>query len=109
MARNSVKITKQDANKVSIQETNNTVQLTEETVKVVHVGTLIEAGADAHYVHRQDMLSNTWEVEHNLDKYPSVTIVDSGDNILYAEVEYIDTNNLEIRFVASTSGKAYLN
>ena len=61
------------------------------------------------YVHIQDELSNTWPVEHNLNKYPSVTIVDSGDTILYTEVEYIDKDNLIIRFVASTSGKAFLN
>lgn len=61
------------------------------------------------YVHTQSENSTTWEVEHNLDKYPSVTVVDTGDNILYTEVEYIDKNNLEIRFVASTSGKAFIN
>ena len=61
------------------------------------------------YVHTQDTNSAVWSIEHNLDKYPSVTIVDSGDNILYTEVEYIDKNNLEIRFVASTSGKAFIN
>jgi len=109
MARNNVKINKQDANKVSIQETNNTVQLTEETVKVVHVGTVIETGADAKFTFAQEQNSNQWEVEHNLGKFPSVTIVDSGENIVYAEVQYTDENNLTISFNGATSGKAYLN
>lgn len=109
MARNSVKITKQDANKVSIQETNNTVQLTEETVKVVHVGTLVEAGADAKFTFAQEQNSDQWEVQHNLGKFPSVTIVDSGENIVFAEVQYTDENNLTISFNGATSGKAYLN
>ena len=57
----------------------------------------------------QQVVSKTWSIEHNMNKYPSVSIVDAGGNVLYTEVEYIDKNNLEVRFVASTSGKAYLN
>ena len=64
---------------------------------------------DAHFVFSQEVVSKVWEIEHNMNKYPSVTIVDAGGNILYTEVEYIDKNNLEVRFVASTRGKAYLN
>lgn len=75
----------------------------------VSVSGVIGGGNDAHFVHRQDMTSSVWEIEHNLNKYPSVTVVDSGDNVLHTEVVYIDKNNLEVRFVASTSGKAYLN
>ena len=109
MARNLVQITKQDGNNVTIQETNNIISLTEESVKVVHVGTLINTGVDASFIFSQNSNADVWEVEHNLDKYPSVTIVDSGDNIVYAEVQYVDSNNLTIRFNGATSGKAYLN
>jgi len=35
--------------------------------------------------------------------------VDSGENVVFAEIEYIDLNNLIIRFNGGTSGKAYLN
>ena len=88
-----------------ISTTTSSVAIQQPSINV----SIAKASADAHYTHRQDMLSKVWAVEHNMNKYPSVTIVDSGDNVLYAEVEYIDKNNLEIRFVASTSGKAYLN
>jgi hypothetical protein len=64
---------------------------------------------DSHFVFSQQTVSTTWNIEHNLNKYPSVTIVDSGDNILLTEVEYTDNNNLVVRFEASTSGKAYMN
>ena len=73
----------------------------------VSVGGII--GGDANYVHNQEVVSRVWEIEHNLNKYPSVTIVDSGDNVLYTEIEYINKNTLEVRFEASTSGKAYMN
>lgn len=61
------------------------------------------------FVFTQESVSKVWSIEHNLNKYPAVTVVDSGDNVLYTEVEYIDKRNLEVRFEASTSGKAYLN
>lgn len=69
----------------------------------------IASTPDAHFVFTQEVISKVWEIEHNMNKYPAVTIVDAGGNVLYTEVEYIDKNNLEVRFVASTSGKAYLN
>lgn len=64
---------------------------------------------DSFFQHNQESVSSTWTVEHNLNKYPAVTVVDSGDNVLYTEIEYIDKNTLEVRFEASTSGKAYMN
>jgi hypothetical protein len=67
------------------------------------------AKTDSHFVFSQETVSATWNIEHNLNKYPSVTVVDSGDNILLTEVEYTDNNNLVVRFEASTSGKAYMN
>ena len=91
-----------------ITTTTTSVAVSQPSVNV-SVSGVIGGGSDAHYVHRQDMTSNTWEIQHNLNKYPSVTVVDSGDNVLHTEVVYIDKNNLEVRFVASTSGKAYLN
>jgi hypothetical protein len=64
---------------------------------------------DAHFKFAQEQNSDEWVIEHNLGKHPSVTVVDSGDNIVYAEVEYVDLNNLIIRFNGANSGKAYLN
>ena len=61
------------------------------------------------FIHNQIYSQNEWEVGHNLNKFPSVTIVDSGNNIVIGNVEYIDKNNLIIRFSSEFSGKAYLN
>jgi hypothetical protein len=91
-----------------ITTTTSSVAVKQPSINV-SVGGVIGGGNDAHFVFSQEVVSTTWEIEHNLNKYPAVTIVDAGDNVLYAEVEYIDKNNLEVRFEASTSGKAYLN
>ena len=64
---------------------------------------------DKSFVFNQNISSSVWNVVHNLDKYPSVTVVDSGMNIVIGEVTYIDENTLQITFTAPFSGKAYLN
>lgn len=68
-----------------------------------------EGGGDKTYVFTQATASDTWEIKHNLYKYPSVSIVDSGDNIVYGDVQYIDINTCICRFSVPFSGKAYLN
>ena len=53
--------------------------------------------------------SATWNIEHNLNKFPSVSVVNNNDIIMYGDTEYIDNNNLTITFSGGFSGKAYLN
>jgi hypothetical protein len=65
-------------------------------------------GSDT-YIHIQSAPSSTWSVAHPLLKFPSVTVVDSANNKVEGEVNYIDTSNLTITFSGSFSGKAYLN
>jgi hypothetical protein len=67
------------------------------------------ANTDAFFIYSQEVNSTVWQINHMLDKNPSVTIVNSSDVQVVAEVEYVDANNLTIRFANSTSGKAYLN
>ena len=50
-----------------------------------------------------------WEIVHSLNKKPSVTLVDDYENIMYAEVEYVNLNIIKISFNTKVSGKAYLN
>lgn len=64
---------------------------------------------DKHYEHNQILSNEIWNINHNLDKYPSVTVVDSAETVVYGEIEYIDKNNLKIIFSAEFAGKAYLN
>jgi hypothetical protein len=64
---------------------------------------------DKHHEHNQILSSEIWNINHNLDKYPSVTVVDSAETVVYGSIEYIDKNNLKIIFSAEFAGKAYLN
>ena len=64
---------------------------------------------DKFYIHRQDVSSDMWVIEHNLNKRPSVTVVDSGESVVIGDVEYIDDNKIQITFTGAFAGKAYLN
>lgn len=66
-------------------------------------------GGDKTYEHSQDVASNEWNVSHNLNKNPSVTVVISNGVQGYANVEYINKNNLTITFAGDETGKAYIN
>lgn len=61
------------------------------------------------YIHEQGVASAVWTVQHNLNKYPSVTVVDSSENVIIADVEYIDANTVKITMKGASKGRAYLN
>lgn len=64
---------------------------------------------DKHYTHNQASSSATWTVNHNLNKFPSVTVVLSTGQKGYGDVSYTNENNLTISFSGPESGKAYMN
>jgi len=64
---------------------------------------------DKYYRHVQAVPSNCWIVKHGLNKYPSVTVVDSAGTVVVGEVQYIDTDNAKIKFTGAFSGEAYFN
>ena len=61
------------------------------------------------YVHSQIASSVEWKIEHSLKRYPSVTVVDTGGNVVVGSVQYIDKNNIIILFTCEFSGTVYLN
>jgi hypothetical protein len=64
---------------------------------------------DKNFVFVQAVASASWNVVHNLDKFPSVSIVDDDNNQVYGSVVYNTVNDLTITFTAPFSGKAYIN
>ena len=64
---------------------------------------------DKNFVYVQATSSDIWEITHNLNKYPAVTVVDSGGSVVIGEIVYIDKNNIRITFASAFSGKAYFN
>jgi hypothetical protein len=68
-----------------------------------------EVRQKSRYVHTQSSASTVWHITHNMKFFPNVTIVDSGENYVVGDVEYIDWNSLELTFTHLFAGKAYLS
>ena len=69
---------------------------------------------DITFTHNQNSTSATWVVTHNLNRFPSVTVVDSADTIVQGTVVYNTNKKLTITFfeggdALAFQGKAYLN
>jgi hypothetical protein len=50
-----------------------------------------------------------WTIQHNLNFYPSVTVFDSGNNLIEAYVDYENINTAIIVMNSAISGTAYLS
>lgn len=53
---------------------------------------------DKNYIHIQWIASNVWSVNHNLNKYPGVTVFDNENNEIIASISMIDLNSLQVVF-----------
>lgn len=65
--------------------------------------------SDKNHVYTQKSASDSWDIIHNLNKYPSITIVDSANNTVIGDITYISLNEVNIKFIGAFSGKAFLN
>lgn len=70
---------------------------------------VIEECAPRNFVFTQNVASAKWEVQHDLDCWPAVTVVDSAGTEVVGDVQYIDKNKVVISFTAPFSGKAFFN
>jgi len=82
---------------------------TTEYVRDVVDQQLVVSGADARYVHTQGVPLAIWTIQHNLNKFPSVSVVDTSGTNVFGVVKYLDANNTTVEFSAGFAGKAYLN
>jgi hypothetical protein len=60
------------------------------------------------FVHEQLAPSNLWTIQHNLNKYPSVTVTDSAGNVVVGDVKHVSLNVMEISFSSAFAGRAIL-
>ena len=72
------------------------------------VFTLSSQGAQT-FEFDQGVPATTWNIQHDLGKFPSVSVINNNNVVINGEVTYIDNNNVQLNFSAGFSGKAYLN
>tara|TARA_R110002049_G_scaffold63614_3_gene168968 strand:+ start:1140 stop:1823 length:684 start_codon:yes stop_codon:yes gene_type:complete len=72
------------------------------------VFTLSSQGAPT-FVFTQTVAATVWNVNHNLGKFPSISVVDTANTVVTGQYQYTDNNNVILTFSAGFAGKAYLN
>lgn len=79
------------------------------------IGTEIEEYLNEHgiqtpgYVYdRNSIVAASWIIDHNLNKYPQVTLIDDAGNMFEADILYNSLNQVTVVFSVPTSGKAVL-
>jgi hypothetical protein len=99
------------SNNIQIKN-GDTINITSAGVSSTNVtvsGVAASGSGDKNYVHDQSSPSDTWVVDHNLSKRPSVSVVDSAGTLILCGVEYNSDSRCTLTFDSSTSGKAYFN
>lgn len=66
-------------------------------------------GGDAFFRFVQSQANSEWSINHGLNKYPSVTVVDTAGTQGFGTVNYMDSNNIIVSFSSAFAGTAYLN
>lgn len=64
---------------------------------------------DKNFVYTQTEALATWNIQHNLGKYPAVMVTDSAGTVVEGLITYTDENNITITFSSGFKGKAILN
>jgi hypothetical protein len=64
---------------------------------------------DKTFVFNQAIPSATWTINHTLDKFPSITVVSTANQVVIGDAAYTSTTQVVITFTAGFAGKAYLN
>ena len=64
---------------------------------------------DKTFVFNQAIPSATWTINHTLDKFPSITVVSTANQVVIGDAAYTSTTQVVITFAAGFAGKAYLN
>lgn len=82
---------------------------TSEILSTTVQGAIEEVRAKSKFVYTQPSAAILWDITHNLMFFPSVMIVDSGENFVIGDVQYVNQNRLLVTFTHSFAGKAYLS
>lgn len=61
------------------------------------------------YTHTQDVASSTWVINHNLDFYPNIEIINSAGVSVVGEYQFVNPNVVVATFTDPFAGKAYLS
>ena len=73
-----------------------------------------DSAGDLTFIYDQVVPATIWGdpitgISHGLNKFPSITVVDTGNTVVIGNYTYVDNNNVILEFSAPFAGKAYFN
>lgn len=75
----------------------------------VGTGGVTPAGNGLEYTHTQNVAASTWTIDHNLDAYPSITVVDSSGDKVHADIRYNSNTRISVFHSTPLEGIVYLS
>ena len=86
------------------------VRTSQNKIKVLEVllSSRNNSGSTNNFTFRQELASSIWTIPHNLNKKPSVTVYDNLNQVIYADVSYVDENTVRVVHGGPVVGSAYL-
>lgn len=102
------------AETIPITFTNTNPQFTlkpvsPEPIDISITPAIVVVGSSTTFTWTQSIALSVWTIPHNLNKFPSVSVVDNLGNLIYPDVSYVDSNIVQITHGSAFAGKAYLN
>ena len=99
-----------DGNAIATKPYTLNMSVEQGGINILNFDVAVYGNTSNTYTHNQAVVSNTWIIEHNLNKHPSVTVIDSAETVIVPnQITYIDKNTITVSFLSAFSGKAYLN
>lgn len=90
--------------------TENNIQTPENSVIELIKDNNIITIKSTTFIFEQGIASDTWEIQHNLGKKPTIDVVDSADNVIAIfKKQYRGLDRVILSFNGSFKGTAYLN
>ena len=78
---------------------------------VAPTGASVPAPAPSAVVttYTQSVPAAVWTIQHNLNRYPVVIVIDAAGDEVEMDVHFVDPNSLTLTAAGATSGAAYLS
>lgn len=64
---------------------------------------------DLGQVYTQTSPSTVWNIAHTLAFIPNITVIDSSNNVIEGDYEYVSPTHITATFTEEITGKAYLS
>lgn len=66
----------------------------------------VDGGSAFYFAYIQSSPASSWNVVHNLGRYPNVSFIDVSGNVCLSDIEHVDINTVHLTFPSPVTGTA---